>query len=523
MESKGIIELNARDMLYQLCRKWRTLLVCTLCGIILMAGLSWMRPVVITSEQSDQTLKNSFEQLTKLKDKLSDRELNEVRMTVESYLTFRRLLLNDGARSDSSILLKVNPHKAPVLSRSYLISGYDTGNNYAVSGKDGCDNIAEIYKREIRSSAVVDDIRHALDDSVDASSIQEVLDVVKDAKSIMTIKVYGTDREQCETIMSVIDNHFDEITKKARSLYSFEAVLINDLYEETEDLELYQKQQEQADYTASLQQNLMLLPEKLGEDQKTYYNTAVSSAEELLREDNMSEEGVLGLLFHPEDFDAEEELGAAKIEVETHRVIRPKYLLAGAFLALLLSSAWSLFCYIVSTKLKSRDEVRWVLGSDVLGTVKADKLDDQKKKPFHAVDSAIDKLLLSENERLEPDQSIELICNEAYWCAVKMNARRILVTGSCPDPAAEEVKGRICRKLNTLSESKCAGEADRKAVEAFISESAIRSADAKEKYAEADGVIFVERVNASGFNDIGEEIGLYKRHGVAIIGTVVVA
>ena len=56
-----------------------------------------------------------------------------------------------------------------------------------------------------------------------------------------------------------------------------------------------------------------------------------------------------------------------------------------------------------------------------------------------------------------------------------------------------------------------------------MSESAICSVDAKEKYAEADSVIFVERVNGSSFNDIGEEIELYKRHGIAIIGTVVVA
>ena len=61
MESKGIIELNAKDMLYQLCRKWRTLLICALCGIILMAGLSWTRPIVIMSESSGQTLDSTFE------------------------------------------------------------------------------------------------------------------------------------------------------------------------------------------------------------------------------------------------------------------------------------------------------------------------------------------------------------------------------------------------------------------------------------------------------------------------------
>ena len=206
-------------MLYQLCRKWRTLLICALCGIILMAGLSWTRPIVIMGESSGQTLDSTFEQLSQLKAKLSGRELNEVRMTVESYLTFRRLLLYNGERSDDSILLKLNPRMMPSLSRSYAISNYETGKDYPTDGKDICDNIAEIYKREIRSAEVVEDIRHALNDSIDATSIQEILDVTKDAKSIVSIRVYGENREQCETIMSVIDKRFDSITKKAQATY----------------------------------------------------------------------------------------------------------------------------------------------------------------------------------------------------------------------------------------------------------------------------------------------------------------
>ena len=523
MESKGIIELNAKDMLYQLCRKWRTLLICALCGIILMAGLSWTRPIVIMSESSGQTLDSTFEQLSQLKGKLSGRELNEVRMTVESYLTFRRLLLYNGERSDDSILLKLNPHMMPSLSRSYAISNYETGNDYPTDGKDICDNIAEIYKREIRSSRVVEDIRHALNDSIDAASIQEILNVTKDAKSIVSIRVYGTDREQCETIMSVIDKYFDDITKKAQSIYSFDIALINDLFEETENTDLYKTQQDQANNTATIQRNLMTLPDKLVEGQKTYYDTAVSAAEELLSDGTMSEAAVLELLFHPEEYKSEEDPGEAKnAEVQIRRVIRLKYLVVGAFLALFLAAAWILFRYIVSTKLKNKDEVRWVLGTNVLGTVKADSLSG-KKKPLQAVDAAIDKLFLSENDRLEPDKSIELICNEAYWWAVKNNTSRILVTGSCAEPATEEVKRRICSGLNALNEGKVTGQADRKPVEAFMSESAICSVDAKEKYAEADSVIFVERVNGSSFNDIGEEIELYKRHGIAIIGTVVVA
>ena len=123
---KENVELNLIDICWKLLMQWRPIIVFSLLMALAVSGLKYYKDASaykasVQTVKEQKTKKTSYTEkdIEKLKDKLSDTELN----AVETAVFNQRKILTDQKYLDSSILMQIDSQNKHVVYIDYYISG----------------------------------------------------------------------------------------------------------------------------------------------------------------------------------------------------------------------------------------------------------------------------------------------------------------------------------------------------------------------------------------------------------------
>ncbi len=151
--------------------------------------------------------------------------------------------------------------------------------------------------------------------------------------------------------------------------------------------------------------------------------------------------------------------------------------MAGAFLVIM----WICAKYILAQTIKTKDEFKDLFGLNVLGTISKEC------------------------------ENLGMITAGAQIGAKKIEAKKLYVASSLTDEQHTASYSKIVDAIKT-------GAGD---ITVDSGESILVNPASLEKLSAVDGVIFVEKLKASKYEDIARELEIVKNYGIKVLGIVV--
>ncbi|WP_026659865.1 hypothetical protein [Butyrivibrio sp. AC2005] len=486
MEYRDNLEIDLIDLAKKILSKWHILIICMIIFGILGGVVGYYKSGVEVYTDSDETVVTPKSDIKQLKDALTDASAGFVEAAAKQYENEYREYMNLIEKGDNSPLL--GDTEVASVTKMYSIRNYayvisssleNTGEDFIldssesallIAGKNNkiivgdSNNIIAAYRQELLNDDVYKKVAEAA--SVDINYVRDIVRVEKTGDSVLCITVYAEDEDTASKLMDIVTANFDNITEKIKNIYDYDITYI-DSYN-SEGIDDYVKSS-RYDYSQKL---------------LTYKNTVVGLSANMTAEEKAYYTALINQNADVDDTDNED---AADADSDVHetvitRSLNKKYLLLGILAGLFVPAFFIALLYVLSSKLRTIDDLRSVFRLSVLGELSND------------------------------DKDMDVICQGAAIGASKLSAGSIYLMGASDDEIS--VKSRNDIRDGILSVDSL------KSVKAGTS--AVNDAVSMKDLAESDAAVLVERIGFSAYEDIAKEIELCNKFGVKILGAVVV-
>lgn len=166
---KENVELNLIDICWKLLMQWRPIIVFSLLMALAVSGLKYYKDVSaykasVQTVKEQKTKKTSYTEkdIEKLKDKLSDTELN----AVETAVFNQRKILTDQKYLDSSILMQIDSQNKHVVYIDYYISG---------AKPKFSELLCRSFSSRFYDRDVLQKLSKTMNEDIDSSDLQKVM------------------------------------------------------------------------------------------------------------------------------------------------------------------------------------------------------------------------------------------------------------------------------------------------------------------------------------------------------------
>lgn len=494
------ITIDIRDCIRRILLKWRVICVCMLLGALVMGAVGAMRSYrSVRAEKVSGEVSEAEESLAsesefqEAEEALSSREIREVAAAVQLYETYYEELASSLTYMQNSVRMQLDPNCVPTLVLQYYI---DT--DYQVvypilDEKDMTSNIINSLISRMDTTTIYERVAAELEGEPESSYVQELISLGY-SNDLLTITVLGLDQEYCEAIAEVLKNVVEEELDELQTLYGeFDITLISERFSEEVNTSLLSSQQSQVTSMNNIRTSINNLTSSMTDDQKTYYYLLLDQT----TEENPDVE--------TEEEEMEEEESAAS-ENTSVQWINLKYiflgLLAGAFLAVV----WYGLLYILSPRLRVSGDMKDVYGVRVLGVLPGNQKEASSR-------SRLDRWIRSLFDRgagdLSEEERLRMICAEVRITAQKASMKNVYLTGTGSMDQMEAIAQRLCGELGDEIESIRLGK------------SVVCDPESLETLAASDGVVLIEQIDSSRYDDVKRECELCALNHVSVIGSVV--
>ncbi len=529
MNYKEETEIDLIDLLHVILRKWRSIVVAMLLGAIALGAFSYFKPSAVDKSKAVKVTVITRDELDEMRDKLEDKEAEEVLLTIDSYLISKEKYDELLELNENSIRYKIDAEKEPNMIVTYMISDYIEDTHAYMSEVSSADNIISLYNSSLHSASVIQQIRDVTGYDVNEVYIKELYSVSKAGLSMMNLYVTAPSKEECEAIMGVLEKNINELKASIAAINTHKIQRVSENYYEQLDTGLRDTQKSMEQSIIDYQKSFLSVPSAFTNDQKEYYETlidlsegrltlgskeakeaAVKKAEEEMR--LAAEQKKLEEASDNVDFaDALESQKNAQKVLEKH--VSKKFIaiggLAGAFLAVM----WYCVAYVIAGTLRTEADLSDIFRLSLYGRIKA--VDGSgKKKLFAGIDKWIDGLFNKNRPDFSEKESLDIVCSGIGVSAQKNEAKKIFVTGVGNDADSEKYKEMIVSDLKS-------GKYLPEGCEVDFGKNVVFDPRALEKMAHSDGVVLVEKIGSSRYENIGNELEAFKKYGVDVFGAVV--
>ena len=177
-------------------------------------------------------------------------------------------------------------------------------------------------------------------------------------------------------------------------------------------------------------------------------------------------------------------------------------LIGGAFVICF----WLAIRYVVSSKLRVKEDLPDAYGITLLGSVWHPVIQDRRGKK---VDQWILRLFRGKEERSPEANRIEMLCTDLRLMIQEKELKKIYLTTNAADPETKALMETCYVKLKECAELAAGG-------------SIVHIPESLEALASCDGAVFFEHTGITEYDDIQKGLVLCERHGVSVLGGVVV-
>lgn len=496
MEKERTVRI--KDLTGYVLKRWRVLLICMVIFAVLLNGYSCLKSYQSISETKNQGMQK--EDFSQYRDKLSDKEILEVENAVESYHMYEESYADYKEYNINSIKMQIDANAVPTQKVIYQIAG----------NQRDVVNISDTFVEVIPGNKVCNDILEQTEWDTDVSYVKELIsvanthmdtivtdnqnitDIIENNSSeelpiLITVNIIADNQKNCEIIANAIDEEIGVVANDLKAQFGqFSVQKISDSYGVESNKDLLREQQNSVNEMNNSNNSMQTLENNLTDDQKSYFAALVNEEPEL-DEDNAEE--------------------VTEIDIPKVQYINKKYIIVGAALGVILCCFYAVCRFFLDKKLLSPNYVLDDLKSEVL-LLYPDKQSVNKK--CNVVDRWLDGIFSQDGSFCTGDDKLDILCANIQIFKEKNNLKKIHVSSSQKNENIESFISKV---------SVCLYE---KNIDFSVGESIISNTESLEKFASADGVIFVEQLNQTLISEMSQELSLCEKYNVKNLGFVII-
>lgn len=482
MNEMNEMTISLKDLFCRVLLRWRLIFVFMLIGAVLLGGAGYLRNKKNAGKSAEEAEITREEVLDKYEEELSDADIQIVKATLDTYAAYQESSEFVKSYIENSIKMKLNATQLPTIKLQYYIDTHYEVVYPVVGKKDKTSNIMNSYATKIRDTAVYEKIADVLGDGVDAAYVGELISIDYHS-DILVVTVIGLSEKDCQDMVAVLKGVIVQETDGLKKIYGdYEISLVDEAYSEYANSSLLTEQRQQTiDYNNQLA-SMSGLSSGLTEEQKQYYDA-------LLEEE-------------PENEAAEETVDAAG------GYLSKKYIVLGAFAGIFLVCCYVACQYLLSARLRVKEDLEECFGVTNLGVIPGSR---KKRKILDCIDRWIISKLGENAGQFSEEERIRMICAGISIGAKKSGMKSVYLTGVCNDESCGQMKKVLCDKMR--------GNVD----EVQCGKSIVYDPESLESLVSSDGVVLVEKINGSRYDELKKEIEVCRQNQVKIIGSVILS
>lgn len=474
------MEINLVNLMFYLLKRWRSLCVCVVLGVLLGTGTYLLKSSFVSELEVDQMLEDEEETVVAEQLKISSDSITNMELAYQ----YRELYQGQIEYNKNSILMKLNPNET-----------YKGVLEYYLAAGDNTEIISLLYQNVIKEQEFIQNIREQASLDCEEQYVKELVsctlngnentfininnitgELLNSANSISQSEVltygfvYG-DEETCEKVLALIRERLDELNLECQEKYGeFISEIVLDDVQFVADNSRLDKQKSDIDVMNACLTNSTKLESTFTDEEMAYYETVY--------------------LGRAEDGDAAE---AVDIENETEQSSKgtAKWLLIGVLLAVVCWGGYYLIQYLFDKHIKYAEELPNYYNLHLIGRYQ------NEGKLVRGVDKLQNRVA---NKNLGGYNNREYIASVLEL----MDVDSLYLTGNTKDEEIKEFLESI-KKSCTKAEY---GD--------LLQNSSLSVEEAKGK-----GVVLVVKKDYNTHTEVQRELEIYRLQKIRICGTIV--
>lgn len=478
-----------KDLLYRLLCGWRVILIAALVGAILLDGLAFMK-----AGRRYRAEMNRYQAEISRREQPDNQQLQEEIELAESALAREQIAkvkaaaaYTKGCRdtcealvnyTESSMRFQANPSGVPTVELQYFVDSHYAVTYPEIAETDHTDDIMLGIDNLLISESTCRAMAQAVDADKDSAYYRELVETNHKGGTLQ-IQVIADTQENCEKLADVISETVEAQVGDLKPIFGdFSIALVGRSYAERPNSELLDEHIDTVDTIEDLMKNSKDLPIELSDDEEAYYELL------LIDEDDQT--------------DAD----AATAELHRPGLLYPKYVVLGLAVGFILSCVWLFLKIVISGVMLNPADC----GEKVFGVLTTQ---EKPNRPLACVDRWLMKLFYRQDVTCSEENRMQLISAAADNAIKRGEMKHILVTGSSCDDALQNTKIALQQRISAQAD-------EITVVNSMLTDPAVLPI-----LSNADGVILVERIGVSNYNDIRAQRTICKDNDLPVIGCVV--
>lgn len=477
-KNKAEYEINLIDVFWEICMKWKQILVWMILFAFLAAGVSYVNNLNEIKAANQSTLKD------KVSAEVIDLTSSE-KDNVDLVLEYQNLYDSQLVYTTESLYMQLDANSLCKGTVSYYVNNHYQLEYPYISKKNNIGALVFGYANLFEEGQFIDSLGEILqiDDSQSVYAKELVKCTANQEDGTIMIDVLTDDEEKSKAIIALIEKTMEKAKDDfAMQIEEHDLLLLDETVNWIYDEDVLEKQKLQKEKLFSYASNLDTLESKLTDKEKSYV--------ELCR--------------------SEKQLAQAQTEIVEPVTPKPsvskKMTVMGMILGALLAIIVYFVKYVFNNKLRVEDAFERIFGVKVLGIV--EKTDSKK-----GINSSVQRFLSRKRRASQriffKDEALELVAVSVKVMAKKMGYSKVFLTGAamnhCEDDRVVELKAML----------------EKMGVELIVGNSVLYFADAFEELSDVGAVLFWEKAGESMYGEIEAEIQKCMSHKIDVIGAVV--
>lgn len=466
----SIICIDFKVLMKKIIMKWRRVLICMLLFILLGGAYGYFTSSSNIYVDNGKVVASSNEELKSLGNNLSDREIMEAEEAADVYMRYYGLLKDADEYLSQSIRMSLNNQAVPTLTSTYYIDNKFEVVYPTIEKTNNIHDIIKIYSKYLDEYAVTSAINDELGWDIDDEYYRELYLIAEEGTNLMSISVIAPTREDCYSIMSVLENAvYDCYDNISKTFGDFDIHKQTSIYQECYSSNLLSEQLNQNTNRNNIKASLLTVNNYLSADQKNYFSKVV--------ELRMNEERATDTIYS----------------------LSKKYILLGAFLGLLLACFIEVSCYIFSNVINSKKELKSDFGLTQIGEV-------YKGNNYKGIDRILFSVL-STNSRIKFEDSLSAICSSINLVKDKNNYSNI---GLINIGASQ-----IAKDISDLVKNQCE-------VQLANMDSGIMDSKLMNDLSKMERVIIITEIGTTKKEDVNSFLEVCDNAKMQVLGTIII-
>lgn len=500
------IQISIKDMVYQVLRKWRIMLIMVLVlAVVCGFGSSVMSALSSGSDDdadSGLTKSQKLEKTVKsTASGLSEQIKYETELAFESYKEYVVQASEIQRYLSNSVKMEIDSSSAPTYTLNYVIDTHYNAVYPTIEYKDFTSDIISVYGSRLINNDTTSKIRDEIGWDTDLAYIQELITTnfsssqdqdsssdssLNSAVDTMTVTIYAPDEETARNIGKIIKDEISSQKSEMEKIFgSFDITLVSEQYSETVANDILSAKQGYVSNLNTIFTAINNLSKNMTTAQTAYYNALVAQ----YMYDGSDDDIVTAV---PDTSDTAEE-SSSSVKITLDKKNAAVGILAGIIIVVLIE----VLKYIYIARIKRAEDMDYTFGVKVFGVQSPEK---------KGIDKALEKAFASRLLSYSNDERLSMINAGIAISAEKNSIKSLYITGSVSDDVlAENIAEGLKGKVSSVE----------------FGRSILVDPESLEKMSKCDAVVLIERTHDSRCDEIKNELDICKTSGVKVLGSVV--